>query len=392
MKGKYKNPLVFGLAWLRREFVRKQLAGIVNWLPTKELAPGCTTIVAMPRLLPMILHANLSCLNLQSREGFSKVLIVVDGEKGCLAAGFEELIQQRFSELTIMFRYYSAHQHHLAERLKLPYVYAWLSWCIAIAEVETRTFLIHDYDALVFNNGLRNRVQAFDKTPAQLQGVSWYGSNGIQTSDKLLTTFELLVKTAWARQFSPMDLFHKVGVLDGRGVDFDILIRLQATRLKESDRLILPMGLNELVHPSQMIHQFTVFRKFPGARLPCFSVINLPLYLLFGGDSNAVNYATTAIASRGESKTLVLLKDGPVMNFDLLQLEHVDWSLKQMITACQHLKIAPRADIIGYGNALYSLAGVTNEHRWGRSFDGLRDWLDEVQALNQPKTFATVYK
>jgi hypothetical protein len=383
MEGKYKNPSVFVLAWLRRELVRLQLASAVTWQPAKALVPGCTIVIAMPRLLPNILNANLSCLNLQPSANFSKIIVVVDGENGCLSAGFEDAIQHRFCQLKIEFRYYSATQYRLAERLKLPYVYAWLSWCIAIAEVETQTFLIHDYDALVFSNGLGNRFEAFNKTQAQVQGVSWYDGNGIEPADKLLTTFELFVRTSWARQFGPIDLFHKVALWEKRGIDFDILIRLQATHLYAQERLISPMGLDELVHPSQMIHQFTVFRKSPGARLPCFSLVNIPFYLLFGGDLSAVKQATAAIASRGNSKAFALLKDGPLMNFDLLLPEHVDWSLKQMMTACQHFKIAPRSDIIDYGNALYSLVNVATELRWGSSFASVRDWLVPAQMLHQ---------
>ena len=92
--------------------------------------------------------------------------------------------------------------------------------------------------------------------------------NGVKEDDRLATTFEAFADAAWLRSQRPIDLFNKVRAVNGRSIDFDITLESQHRLLKPEERTILPMRQDQLVHPSQMIHQYTMFRHSPGKALP----------------------------------------------------------------------------------------------------------------------------
>jgi hypothetical protein len=381
MKGKYRNYLDFSLAKFYKTLLRERLKNIVSWSSGDRLESGCTAVIGMCSKLPGILAANLTCLRNSKWPDLKAVLIVVDGKKGVLVEGFEEEILNKFSDLNIAFWYYSPQQAQLAEKIKLPYVYCWLSWCIAFSHVKTQTALIHDYDALVLGNFFEERYLAFQKSGAKIQGISWYNGNGILSSDRLATTFETFVDMAWIKSFSPIQLLHKIGKYKDRTVDYDILIDIQANHTSESERTIMPMDFNELVHPSQAIHQYTMFRKFSGKALPCFSIIMIPFFNFLSGDELALEKATQAIL-QGRRESIALFQDEVKINLSELTTSQVDWMLKQSIQVLISLKISPFIALIDYGTTLYRMAKTPSEKRWlGDFLPEQRQWINAATSL-----------
>ncbi|HEX5472875.1 MAG TPA: hypothetical protein VFW73_13370, partial [Lacipirellulaceae bacterium] len=327
MKGKFKNPLIHVAAALRRERLRGKVAGLVEWKRLPESDRGCTAIIGVCSKLPDVLLANLRFLNASKWPELKRVIAVVD----CLPApSWEKLAEEvtaRFPDLNLEFLYYAPEQFAFAESVKLPYVYAWLSWCIALKHTRTSHVFFHDYDALLLDGSLGERYSNFVNSRSKVQGISWYQYNGVEIEDHVATTFEAFMDTAWLRSSPSVELFNKLRVIRGRSVDFDITLNLQYTTLCEGERTIMPMSLEQLVHPSQMIHQYTMFRRSPAAALPCFSIPMIPFFSWLAGCRDSLARATQVLRS-GDRENLDLLGDGTRVNLPQLTIRQVTRLLK----------------------------------------------------------------
>jgi hypothetical protein len=380
MRGKYKNRFVHTLATIKRERLRSRLANLVEWEPIVAPESGCTAIVGVCSKLPEVLTANLRCLWSSRWPELKRTVAVVDSLKEAFPAQVVEDVAVAFPELRVEFHYYSAEQVSLAESLRLPHIYAWLSWCIALKYTTTSHVLIHDYDALVFGSALAERYQSFVASGAKVQGVAWYNSNGVEMADRLATTFEAFMDTMWLRSSKPIALFNKIRAIGGRSVDFDTTLDHQHRYLSPTERTITPMTLEELVHPSQMLAQYTMFRRSPpGAALPSFSIPMIPYFRYLSGRANAIEQATRAL-QYGKREDLDFLGDATRINFSKLTAAQVDWVLKNIVQASLALGLKPDPGIYTYGEALYRLIDTPRNDIWRGDFtDGQRAWVNAAK-------------
>lgn len=380
MQGKYRNVVAFAAAWLLRERLRRRIANLVAWTPLTDPEPGCTAIIGMCSRLPFALDANLRCLYAARWPALKRVVITVDATADAFRGIDLPQLRSQYPDLAIDVLYYSARQSEMAERLKLPYVYSWMSWCIALAQVRTRDVLIQDYDALVFGSTLARRHAEFQASGARMQGVSWYHVNGLTVEDRLATTFEAFADAAWLRSQPPIALFNKIGFKNGRSVDYDTTLHMQDKLLAPEQRACVPMDLEELVHPSQMIHQYTMFRRQPGEVLPPNSMPMLPFFAYLAGRKDALDRAAHSL--RAAPKDAVdLAGDGTRMNLARLNCAQVDWLLKQMVQALVALRVAPDTSLYAYGRALYRHVRAPVEAYWKGDFTApQRDWIDDAAA------------
>ena len=380
MRGKHSSPMTYWVAWLYREWVRARIRGLIHWTPLTAPNPGCTAIIGMCSRLPDVMAANLRCLHQSRWPQLKKIVIAVDAPRSPAHAQVEADARATCPSLDVEFVYYSEAQSSTADRLHLPFVYSWLSWCLALSHVTTRHVLIHDYDALVLGPTLGQRYEQFVRSGATVQGISWYEGNGIESADRLATTFETFVDTAWLRSLTPISLFNKMRLKHGRSIDFDTSLDAQDRLLPESQRTIVPMNLDEMVHPSQMIHQYTMFRRQPAGLLPCFSMPMIPFFAYLSGKRNAISYATDAL-TRERRGDVDILGDGTRFNFGMLEVSQVDWALKQMVQAFIALECAPDHRIYEYGKALYRIIKVKSDLVWKGDFSAVqRRWIDLAAA------------
>jgi hypothetical protein len=367
MQGKHSSILKHAAAWLYRERVRRQLSPLVSWRPLTAPEPGCTAI------LPRVLGANLRCLIAARWPELRRIIIAVDATREAFPLDADELMST-YPGIEIDVVHYSTEQSRFAEDIKLPFVYSWMSWSIALAQVKTRDVLIHDYDALVFGETLSRRYAEFTSSGAAIQGVSWYAVNGLAAGDRLATTFEAFANAQWLRSLPPVSLFNKIGVKDGRSIDYDTTLHIQDRLLRPEQRTCMPMDLEELVHPSQMIHQYTMFRKFPGRPLPSFSMPMLPLFAALSGRPEAFDDAARSLRSAPRD-AVDLANDGTPMNLHQLGVPQVDWTLKQMIQAVLLLELPPNPALMDYAAALYDHVGAAPDQRQGDFTPRQREWM-----------------
>lgn len=379
MQGKYSSWVRLAAAWGARFRVVHRLRGVVDWEPLSHPKPGCTALIGMCHRLPDVLLANLRCLAAARWPALTKAIVVVDSTRGSLPDDLVTKAGQVSEGFEVSFSYYSEAQARLAEELKLPYVFSWLSWCIAIAQCETTHALIHDYDALVFRDSLKRRYQTFVQSGADVQGIRWYSGNGIVPEDRLATTFEAFASVPWMRARPPLALFNRIGYRRGRSVDYDTLLWLQDVRTPLSRRTISEMREDELVHPSQMIHQYTMFRRSPGKALPCFSMPMIPFFDFLSGKQAALRNATRRLRL-AKGRVVDLFGDGTLVNLSMLTRPEVDWALKQMVAAALLLDISPFRDLHDYGRSLYETIEAQTREVWEGDFTPpQRDWIQHSE-------------
>ena len=381
MTGKYKNWPQLIRAYGIRESVRVRLNRVVSWDPLTDAKPGCTAVIGMCHRLPDVLLGNVRCLVNAAWPELSEIIIVVDGVRGCIDAELERSAIALGGRINVRVEYYTAAQNNLAEALKLPYVFAWLSWSIGFSQCLTRHALIHDYDALVFGDALSRRYAEFASSQASIQGIRWYAGNGVEPEDKLATTFEAFVDVPWLRSHAPSTSFHKVRYRDGRSFDYDTLLDLQHNFTPVEQRTIMHMDEEEMVHPSQMIHQYTMFRRHPGKQLPCYSIPMIPFFEYFSGSREAIAQVLERVDKR-QGAIVDFVGDGTQVHTGALLSTQVDWALKQMVRACQKSGIPPFADLYRYGERLYGLTGAPESKIWLGDFtQDQRAWIE--QSRNQ---------
>lgn len=360
---KYSNWLQYWVGVLYRVYVRLMVQWMVSWPQTGKLASGCTVIIGMCSRLPDILPANLTCLRLAKWPDLKEVIIVLDCPINGFSESFAVRICEEFKDLNVRFIFYTRMQSAIAELLKRPYVYSWLSWTLAIKEVKTDSFYIHDCDALLLGNVLQARYQEFKKSHRRVQGVQWYGANGIVPSDGFVATFETFVDTKWLRKLQPIEMFNRIGWLDDRRIDYDILLDIQMNYSEPNQRGIVPMNENELIHPTQMIYQYTAFRRFPGRPWECAALIMIPLFYYLSGRKDIFATASRKIEER-VGQRVALLNDGCEMNFEKLKPSHLNRMFLLMVQAFVALGIEPFQDFFRYTQTLYSLMDVPHAERW----------------------------
>jgi hypothetical protein len=380
LTGKYNNRLSYELARVRRASIRRKIRNLVSWEPAAQLEPGCTAMVGMSSLMPDVLLGNLSCLNDNVWPELKYVHVVVDSTPGCLPDGLEEKVAAACDRFQVRFFYYNDQQARTTRAVRLPYIYSWLSWCIGIAACRTHTLLLHDYDALILNDVLARRYQAFLTSGSKIQGIQWYNvpANGISPDDRLATTFEAFVETAWLRTFPPIRLFNSFGRRGRRSLDYDTLLDIQHNETEIEDRTIAPMSQDDLVHPSQMVHQFTMFLRRPGADLPSFSIPMIPFFESLTVGPEALRRAASQIRKRS-SRCFPFLRGDLLINFAKLKPADVDWCLKQMVQASSRKGLPPSRELHDYGRALHEMIGTSPERVWKGDFtDEQRDWIDRA--------------
>jgi len=377
---KYPTYIHFWVAKIYRDIRRLRIAKLLSWQPLPPLAPGCTAIIGMCSKLPYVLGANLYCLNQCCWEDLKEVIVTVDAAKGSLPAGLEEEVIAKCPNLKITFLYYTPEQVELTDKIKDPFTYSWLSWGTCLNQVRTETVLIQDYDALVLSkDALQKRYRAFVESGAKIQGIVWYKTNNFKEEDHLAMTFEAFADVRWLRSFPPIMGYNRVGSLQGRRVDYDTYLDMQANYTPREQRTLMPMTTEELVHPSQMITQYMRFRLSPGKVLPSFSVVMVPFFYFLSGQTAALKNATKAV-EQAKAMEVNLLGDGVLINLSLLDPKSVDFILKLMLRALVRLNIAPFREMVDYGTALYQVCKTPPEQIWQGDFtEEQHDWIEKAK-------------
>ena len=332
-----------------------QLRRLSSWEPLVSPEPGYSIVIAgMRRLWPVAL-ANLRLIAACDRKDLHEVLLVMDDELDRLPAEFRRLAEEIGSNgLPLRVIGYDDRQRRIAHRINWGWVYSWLSWSKGIAAARTGRVILHDLDAMPIDTGVFRRLfEASQANAAQFQGIRYYSGSGVTPQMRLVTTFEMTIDIEWLRRSArPLEGFNQVRLVDGRYVDFDTWLEVQR---RAPIRRVEPIEPASLVHPTQLICQFTDHVAGRDSRL--HSGHQLPILLYFVHLGNA----STDLEAAGDRYADSRAQSAPLFGreADLSRVHPAGWAWmeKQIRRLEQHLFGGTRPHVAHYLRGFASRAG-----------------------------------
>jgi hypothetical protein len=282
-------------------------------------------------------------------ENLDRIIVVFARPKEEIPCPIEQQMRQAHPSLPLEFIYYSPTQARVSKSVAKTWVYSWLSWCLGMAASRTQYCLLHDFDAmLVKPDIIESRYDEIRRRGVEYCGVRNYIGNGINSEDGLVVTFELMFDVAFVRRtFRPVELVNIIDIYKGRSVDFDSLLYIQT---KAGKSVILEIAEEDMVHPQQVICQFTDLTQRKGWIPPeSNNLLFVPYFLYVAGRPESL------ASTREELRQLShdhLAFFGQQMDLSRLSVSHVDWISKQAQRLEAAVAGSVRADVHEYLSAL----------------------------------------
>ncbi len=319
---------------LKRSPMHLLLRDLISWEPLGEAEPGYTVVTACARELAPLAVANIRLASRQVRARMHELILVFD----CPVADIPSIVEDARRECSwptrIRIHGYSNWQHRVARSINWGWVYSWMSWALAIAQVRTRAVIIHDLDALpLYTRLFESLYDNWLDEGAEFCGIARYCGNGVTEEMNLVRTPELVVDALYLRRrFEPFDLFNKLRLVDGRLVDYDTMLHVQTQSARCGLR---PIDESHLFHPSQVICNYTDFvsgrTSFEGRS---HNLLMLPYLLHIGGHSSLLSAVSVQLVNQSATTIRLFNK---VLHIDGVPPAHWAWKEKLIRRAEQAL-------------------------------------------------------
>lgn len=326
---KYPTWTKYISAFLRRAPIRALIRPLINWQPLFKPQNGYTIVIACHHNFPDMLVASLKLLCRDDLPNLQETIIVIDSPATEKLKRAEARFLATFPKLKIRVIYQSWIQSKVSRLISWGWVDCWLSYCAGLAATTTKIAMLHDMDAMILKRGLiEARYRHFAASNAEFMGYLWYNANGITPEMKICVIVEMFLDVEHLRsRFRPIDLFNRVDIYRKVRLDFDTLLYPQVLSGK---RIVKKIGEEEMVHPSQVISQFTYLaynkKYIPPAENNLFFI---PYFLHIADADGALTEMVNAI--RQSSRNRVVPFYGYRMNMGRLSRDHFRWICKQIL-------------------------------------------------------------
>jgi len=349
----WRAPLDWTLRQGRRSPMLLLLRTLLSWEPLAKPATGYTVVIACMLTLPEVVLANLSALERCEFAEAREIILVFDCELRSVPEDVKNAVARVAKRVPTRILGYSPRQLRAARKIDWGWVYAWLSWCIGISAASTRRVQLHDLDALVLDSKLFDHVHAHaEREKLHFLGIRYYEGNGVTGAMKLPMTFELSLDAVWLRAtFHPFDLFNKLRIVDGRVIDFDTMLWVE---WQSPARNVLPTSETQILHPSQMICNYTDLRCGRAISRERHNLLMLPWFLHLGGNSGPLGVAAEQLKVPGTETVSVLGQKAQIA--DILPA-HFAWTEKQIRRGEQAFFGGTRPEVDRYLRGIISRAG-----------------------------------
>ncbi|MEM9662965.1 MAG: hypothetical protein AAF937_11730 [Planctomycetota bacterium] len=322
MRGKYDSRLRHTAARLRRVPMNAMLRDKVTWEPMREPHTGYTPVIGCMASIPEVALANVRLISRMDLTNAKEVILVFDRPPALMPEGFAEQLEAVRGGVPIRLLHYTERQHAAADRIRWGWVYAWMSWTTGIAHATTRHVILHDLDAMPINPAFfEERYKTAVELDATFFGIRWYHGNGFRDSDRLTTTFEMVMDASRVRAESePHEAFNRIDTLGGRSVEYDTFLYTQHRLGNAAES---PISQDDVVHPSQMICQYTDLltgrntHAMPDTTLPL-----MPAFMSIGGRDDLLAAITRHLESGGDHRLPFF---GAHLDVSAVTRVHLDW-------------------------------------------------------------------
>jgi hypothetical protein len=338
----------------RRSLMLLMLRTLSEWEPMVAPAPGYTVVIACMLTLPEVVLANLRALERSEFAEAHEVILVFDCQLQSIPEDVKRAATHLARRVPTRILGYSPRQLRTARKIDWGWVYAWLSWSIGIGAANTRRVQLHDLDALVLDPKFFDRMHAHaEREELHFLGVDYYEGNGVSRAMRLPATFELSLDAAWLRAtFHPFDLFNKLRIVDGRVIDFDTMLWVE---WQSPARSKLPISETQILHPSQMICDYTDMRRGRViARKRPHNLLMLPWFLHLGGNSEPLRLAGQQLTAPGTEAVSMLDRQARIAD---ISPAHFAWTEKQIRRGEQAIFGETRPEVAQYLRGIISRAG-----------------------------------
>ncbi len=322
MRGKYPNWFAYQAARLRRAPMVARLRNLVEWEPLTNPEEGYTVVIGCMASLPDVAVMNLNLIRRMRTTSLKRVILVFDRPASQMPEGLVDRIESARADMPVTVLHYSEHQHEIAKSIQWGWVYAWMSWTTGIAHATTRHVLLHDLDAMPVNpDFFEQRYRLARDSGKAFFGIRWYKGNGIEPEDELTTTFEMVLDAQAIRsQTRPIDGFNDIRMHKGRSVDLDTFLGSQIIVGSSGEA---PIDEGDMVHPSQMICQYTdLIAGRKAAPMPKTNLPLVPAYMHLGGHSEPMQAITDHLESSGDARLPFM---GKQLDVSMLTVHHWTW-------------------------------------------------------------------
>lgn len=348
MQGKYQTQPRFLAAKLRRMPLRALLRRSASWAPLQNPEPGYTIILGNYAPLSEILLANFRLLAKQDMAHARQIIVVTDRPKHELSVPIEELARAAFPQLPLQFLYYNRLERRIFSAIGWAWTYCWKSWCLAIAQTRTKYAIIHDMDAMLLRRDIfEERYRIISEGTHQYVGVGTYQGNGITHDDQLVLTWEMIFDVEYMRQrFKPLDLFSHVCKLNGRTMDMDCFLWAQS---RGGSRRVAAVSANDMVHPSQVITQYTYLLNKAGYIPPASNNLPIiPYFYLLAGRPELMKEFVQGLDNNSTGARLL----GRHVDMSRITPVHVDWLEEQVCRLEETVEGTVRQEVRDYFGAM----------------------------------------
>ena len=360
MQGHYSNAAIALAAKLKRWPLLTLIRSLVRWQPMRDPRPGYTLVISCASPLASMLTANLAAVARQDLTGLERIIIDFDLPADMVVVPIEQRLRADFPDLPLQFRYFTRPQMLVTRLIDWAWVYNWICWCDGVAAARTRYVMLHDLDAMpIKTDYFRQRYEAIRDRKLEFLGTKPYRSHGLIAEDNIMATFELIFDAAYVRQhFTPIQMFKKIQMHRGRSVDLDLFLYPQTVDNRRE--LMGDEHVEDMVHPNQMISQFTAHVGSRWRSIPpqTNNLMLIPYYLFLAGERPMLA-ALTRQMQQASDGTIELF--GRPLNVSSLKAIHAEWLREQAFRLDAAVAREVRPEVRAYFDTVLALASGGTE-------------------------------
>lgn len=214
-----------------RDSVRLALRLLLRWPRTAPLDSGYSIILGVPWHLKHLTSVNLECIARTERTRLKRIHVVLDRVAPEHLQQIETSLPSHLRDLPLAFHCYSGLAGRIVEWADVSTFYNGLNCVTALQQIATQHAILHDFDLYPVLPSYFERIhRQMLAQDLRFCGVETTRFDGLVDDDLVLGTWGLGMDVEWLRRnFTPVDILHRVRTIRGGSVSLDPFSDIQFT-------------------------------------------------------------------------------------------------------------------------------------------------------------------